>query len=262
MITLRVAALAVFLLLATSFASVGIGQEKTPGAVVEQPGKPAVIPETLKSPRATMETFLHAMNDIKRDKPERISDAVTTLDLSSVNPIVREERGSDLAWMLLEVMDRTKIIKTERIPGRTKGKPYLFKTYRNGSVRILRMEDGRWLFDSETIKNLPQILDELSDTKKIIGTVAYTHSSVVAGKSQENQFSARKLAVDWYPAHYCCGCGCRQNNSTHPTDCCSALAQSINPSGVQRGIRPDPSAAGSHGHGNYLVNRYQFAWVA
>ena len=96
MITLRVAALAVFLLLATSFASVGIGQEKTPDAAVEQASKPVVIPDTLKSPRATMETFLHAMNDIKRDKPERINDAVTTLDLSSVNPIVREDRGSDL----------------------------------------------------------------------------------------------------------------------------------------------------------------------
>ena len=33
---------------------------------------PEAVPDTLRSPRATLGTFLHAMNDIKRGQPERI----------------------------------------------------------------------------------------------------------------------------------------------------------------------------------------------
>lgn len=126
-------------------------------------------PESLASPRATMETFLHAMNDIKRGDPQRIDDAVTTLDLSEVSPLVRRERGRDLAWMLLEVMDRTRLIDTQRIPAHGEGKPYLFSRYKNGDIRIARLEDGRWLFDRESIGKLPLILDELSAAKRIKG---------------------------------------------------------------------------------------------
>ncbi|MET0047877.1 MAG: mechanosensitive ion channel family protein [Sedimenticola sp.] len=130
----------------------------------------AAVSESLKSPRATMETFLHAMNDIKRGKPERIEDAVKTLDLSGVNELVRVERGRDLAWMLLEVMDRTRIVKTERISAASGGEPYLFQSYRNGSVRIVRQESGAWLFERETIDKLPQILDELADKERVKGS--------------------------------------------------------------------------------------------
>ncbi|MES9962245.1 MAG: mechanosensitive ion channel family protein [Candidatus Sedimenticola sp. 20ELBAFRAG] len=147
-------------------------QEKT--ADESKVEEAAPVSESLKNPRATMETFLHAMNDIKRGKPERINDAVTTLDLSGVNELVRKERGRDLAWMLLEVMDRTRIIKTERIPARTEGKPYLFNKYRNGAVRIVRQESGEWLFDRETIDRLPQVMDELADSERVKGAEAET----------------------------------------------------------------------------------------
>ena len=79
---------------------------------------PASVPVGLASPRATMETFLSAMNDIKRGDPERIEDAITTLDLQDVNTLVRRERGIDLAWMLLDVMDRTRLVELERVPAR------------------------------------------------------------------------------------------------------------------------------------------------
>jgi MscS family membrane protein len=158
------------LLVAFLFAGPLSAQDSTQTDAAE--AKPAGPPEGLKSPRATMETFLHAMNDIKRGKPERIDDALTAIDLSNVNPLVRSERGKDLAWMLLEVMDRTRIVKTENLPGRTEGNPYLFKSYQNGAVRIGRQQDGRWLFDGETVAALPLILDEVSVRKKIKGDVA------------------------------------------------------------------------------------------
>ncbi|HIL93201.1 MAG TPA: mechanosensitive ion channel family protein, partial [Cycloclasticus sp.] len=64
----------------------------------------------LGSPRETFTTFLHSMNDIKRGQAERINDATRALDLSAINPLIREEKGRDLAWMLLEAIDKTKIV--------------------------------------------------------------------------------------------------------------------------------------------------------
>lgn len=137
---------------------------------MESTDQPKPVPEALKSPRATMETFLHAMNDIKQGKTERLDVALETLDLSDINELVRREQGKDLAWILLEVMDRTRLIKTEKIPARTEDAPYLFKKYRNGSVRISRVSDGRWLFERATIESLPLILDELAEKKRVVGS--------------------------------------------------------------------------------------------
>jgi MscS family membrane protein len=156
---------AAFLLLLIAFPFVSLAQEEKPA----EAEKSAPVPESLKSPRAAMETFLHAMNDIKRGQPDRIKDAVSTLDLSGVNELVRSERGADLAWMLLEVMDKTRVIDPKRISASTQGDPYLFNKYRNGSVRIARLEDGRWLFDRDSVEKLPQILDELAGQKRVKG---------------------------------------------------------------------------------------------
>jgi len=127
------------------------------------------VPESLSSPRATIGTFLNAMNDIKRGVPERIEDAVSTFDLSDVSQLIRKERGRDLAWMLLEVMDRTRIVGVSKLSNRTTGKPYIFQKYNAGMVQVSRVADGRWLFDKGTVVNLPAILDELADTAKVKG---------------------------------------------------------------------------------------------
>ena len=136
--------------------------------------EPVQVPAGLGSPRATMETFLSAMNDIKRGDPERIADAVTTLDLSDVSPLVREERGKDLAWMLLEVMDRTRLVDLARVPAREQGEPWTFAQYASGTVRIARLPDRGWRFDQATVRNLPQIHDELADRQRVVGGTADT----------------------------------------------------------------------------------------
>jgi MscS family membrane protein len=165
--------LLLILLLMFSFCQTAISQESKETA--EEARQRLAPPATLNSPRATMETFLHAMNDIKRGNSERIVDAMTTLDLSGINQLVRKERGRDLAWMLLEVMDRTRIVDTKRLPTRTTGKPYLFANYKSGAIQIVQMEDGRWLFDREGVDKLPLILDELATTKKVKGDDSETN---------------------------------------------------------------------------------------
>lgn len=119
------------------------------------------VPSTLASPRASMETFLHAMNDIKRGQPERIADALSTLDLAEVNELVQAEVGRNLAWTLLEVLDRTRIIDTATIPDRRTGADYEFARYPAGDVRIVFVDMRGWLFSRDTLRTLPAVLDGL-----------------------------------------------------------------------------------------------------
>ncbi|MBW9262205.1 MAG: mechanosensitive ion channel family protein [Candidatus Thiodiazotropha sp. (ex. Lucinisca nassula)] len=162
-----------FLLLLSLFSQPLWAEETKANADTEQSeSKPAAVPQTLKSPRATMETFLHAMNDIKRGAPERIDAAVTTLDLSAINSLVRKEQGSDLAWMLIEVMDRTRVVDLKKVPNQSDGPTYLFHSYDNGDIRIARTESGAWLFDQNTISQLPAIMDEVAETQRVDGKQA------------------------------------------------------------------------------------------
>ena len=121
----------------------------------------------LSSPRDTFATFLHAMNDIKRGKPERINNAIKTLDLSAINTLIREEKSRDLAWMLLEVIDKTKLVELNTVPNNPNGKRYVFAQYDNGAVSINKMTDGRWLFTKKTLEDLAAISEELIAKKSL-----------------------------------------------------------------------------------------------
>lgn len=127
------------------------------------------VPEGLKSPRATMATFIHAMNDVKRGEVDQIEKAIATLDLDSVNQLVRQERGENLAWLLLEIMDRTRLVNLNRITNNPSGEHWVFETYRNGTIRVSRYADGRWLFDNDTVINLEAIWQEVQQRSKVKG---------------------------------------------------------------------------------------------
>ncbi|SHJ52397.1 mechanosensitive ion channel family protein [Cycloclasticus pugetii] len=121
----------------------------------------------LSSPRDTFSTFLHSMNDIKRGQPEKINKAISTLDLSAINPLVRDEKGRDLAWMLLEAIDKTRIVKLENIPDNKSGAPYVFAQYKNDTISIVKSYNDRWLFSQETLSSLPNIIDQLASKKTL-----------------------------------------------------------------------------------------------
>lgn len=131
--------------------------------------EPEPIPESLRSPRATMETFLDAMNATRAGEDAQIEQAIRTLDLSAINPLIRPEKGRDAAWMLQEVIDRTRIPNTKRVSTRTTGKPYVFNAYENGAIEIAYVDDVGWQFSSATIAALPALLDEVSAGDKVEG---------------------------------------------------------------------------------------------
>jgi MscS family membrane protein len=130
---------------------------------------PEPVPAYLQSPRAAMTTFLEAMNAIKDGEAEAMDRALETLDLSRVNPLVRREKGSELAWTLLEVLDRTRVVEPARISDEPDGEPYVFEEYPQGPVVIARGDDGRWQFNAATLDRATAILDGLGDRAKVTG---------------------------------------------------------------------------------------------
>ena len=161
----RMRFLPVGLLLLTILLPIVVCADEQPDA--SPSGEP--VPAELVSPRATMDTFLSAMNDIKRGQPERIADAIETMDLSDVNALIRSERGADLAWMLLDVMDRTRLVDLEQVPVRTEGEPWVFGRYASGAIVVTRVADGRWLFSRDSVRRLPLIVDELAGAARVVG---------------------------------------------------------------------------------------------
>lgn len=143
--------------------------EDDPAAASAAAVEPKPVPDELTSPRATMETFLGAMAATRAGETDRIELAITTLDLSDVNPLVRAEKGSDAAWILQEVIDRTRIPNTKRFSTRKTGKPYVFHTYESGRIEIVFIEDAGWKFSTDTVAALPAMLDEVSATEKVEG---------------------------------------------------------------------------------------------
>jgi len=134
---------------------------------VAPPPSPQLIPTALKSPRATMQTFLKAMEGVKQGQGALIDRAASTLDLSGISQLVRSEKGRDLAWLLLEVIERTRIPNINRFATRTTGEPFIFQTYPQGQVALVFKKNEGWLFSNETVTSLPAILDGLADKKKV-----------------------------------------------------------------------------------------------
>jgi len=152
---------ALFILSSTSLSFANEGDTEA------SPLAPVIVDQSINSPRATFTTFLHSMNDIKRGKPERMGDATKALDLSAINPLIQQEKGQDLAWQLLEAIDKTKIVKLRKIPAREKGKPYVFAQYEKGNISISQVSNGQWLFSQKTLASLPDIIEELAAKKSL-----------------------------------------------------------------------------------------------
>ena len=138
-----------------------VAAEETAVTQPDPPVQPAV-PENLRSPRATLKTFITAAKQLKSGENAGMDALLSTLDLSSINPLVRNERGRDLGWMLIEVMDKSMAVRMKRVPSAEDSKPYRIHAFPNGVVRLSRQADGRWLFDNETMSSLPQIYEQIT----------------------------------------------------------------------------------------------------
>jgi len=145
-----------------------------------QPAASAVTPSPTPSPRhenprATLRTFLDSLSLVKEGTggETAIEDAVACLDLSALDALARRESGESLAWMLLEVLDRTWRVDYAELPARNLGPPFRHVLERNGKrygeLVISRRPNGEWLVDAATVAALPELVVQLQDVEHLEG---------------------------------------------------------------------------------------------
>ncbi len=100
-----------------------------------------------------MRTFLIAMNRAE-DDPSKIEEAAACLDLSGLPPARRD--GGRPAFAL-EFVLRSCNIPTIVIPETVDGPDCTIGDSKDIRLTLHRMADGRWLFDSKTIMDLPRM---------------------------------------------------------------------------------------------------------
>ncbi len=129
---------------------------------------PAQAPTDLSSPRATFDTFLGAMVEVKKGRADRIDIAIECLDLSSALSTARGQ-AAKVARDLKTYLDKVELIDVPSLPVEVDGDRWVYRRTRSGEVSLTRTDDGRWLFASETIESLPSLLDSVHDVAFVQG---------------------------------------------------------------------------------------------
>jgi MscS family membrane protein len=122
--------------------------------------------EKYRSPRATVRTFLTAIT-VARANPQAIQEAVSCLDLSG---LPANQTNTGLLATQLEAVLRARDVDTEFVPDEVKGDLYVLPDEHGQRIALRRMPDGRWLFDRETVAQIPKLyveaLKHLQDKNK------------------------------------------------------------------------------------------------
>ncbi len=129
----------------------------------QKPVEPTV-PAARRSPRATMATFLNAMN---ADPPD-VDAALKCLDPTGRDPAAWPVRGKELAYALKNVMDKIEEVLLVNIPDDSDGEAYEWYAGDTGNIVIARVTDvsefqadwsfkpqlGEWRFTPQTLTTL------------------------------------------------------------------------------------------------------------
>ncbi len=113
----------------------------------------ASVDPRYRSPRATVRTFLIAINRIE-DDPSKIEDAEACLDLSEIPG--EHRTGGRLAFEL-EFILRSTNVPTWVIPDDEVGPDREIGEGKETKLTLHRMADGRWLFAGKTLRDLPKM---------------------------------------------------------------------------------------------------------
>jgi MscS family membrane protein len=129
-----------------------LGQDVTPAPSKVGPVVSAVDVR-FRSPRATVRTFLIAMNS-SEDDPHAIEDAVACFDLSEIPP---ERRTGGRFAFELEFVLRSTNIPTYVITDSAEESECEIGEGKDIRLKLHKVADGRWLFESKTLQELPKM---------------------------------------------------------------------------------------------------------
>lgn len=113
--------------------------------------------ERQRTPRATVRTLLVAIG-VSRAHPEEIEEAASCLDLSG---LPADQRDPGLLARNLEAVLQARDIDTEAIPDAVQGDTYVLPDAGGSRIGLKRQPDGRWLFDRETVAQIPKLYAEV-----------------------------------------------------------------------------------------------------
>lgn len=138
----------------------------------------------LRSPQATMQTFLEAMQGLWESPVAGWKEAALTLDLAPEDADLGQERARQLFGVLnrigeIDVQDlpdsslvAEKDIKSHRFfPDKRTQRTVLsrFKRPPVGSIVLRPDEIGRWKFDRETVDQLPALHEQMEPLPLVVG---------------------------------------------------------------------------------------------
>lgn len=120
-----------------------------------------LISEKLLTPRKTMETFLSAMEAVKKGEVLRIQDAIETLDLDGIDQGSRRYIGKLAAENLVNTIDRIAKVELDNIPNYAEGPVWFFRKQSiSNKNKIYDVEiaihktDKGWKFTPNTINTI------------------------------------------------------------------------------------------------------------
>jgi len=115
----------------------------------------------LSTPRKTMETFLVAMDAVKKGDVLKIQDAIDTLDLSTIDQGSRRYIGRLAAENIINTIDRIAKVDLENIPNYESGPIWYFRKQTiNNKTKIYDVEiaiyktNNGWKFTPNTINTI------------------------------------------------------------------------------------------------------------
>ena len=126
----------------------------------------------LRSPRATMRTFLEGMD--RWDKPGGREDVLSTLDLSDISEQIRGPQGELIADYLKQVLDRDRVFVAQEIHDDPRGESYLHLSHPKGNVVLVPVPvrdtgEVEWKFSADTVETLPDLYEEYKDRPVVTG---------------------------------------------------------------------------------------------
>jgi MscS family membrane protein len=127
-------------------------------ALAAPQGRGGEPPQRYRSPRATVRTLLTAITLARGGEPRRLEEAGACLDLTGL-PARQRNTGGVLATQL-EAILRARDVDTEALPDNLEEAAYVLPGKEAQRIALRRTPDGRWLFDRETVAQIPALFLE------------------------------------------------------------------------------------------------------
>ncbi|MGZ3809285.1 MAG: mechanosensitive ion channel family protein, partial [Bacteriovorax sp.] len=154
--------------------------------VIKGPSKEEIkeaseLHEKLRHPQSTMRTFMQAMDKVKNGNSSAFKEAIQTLDLSLIDPPLRELTGKITAERLVNTIDRIAKINYAHIPNYESGPKWFFRKQSvtvgenvyDVEIAIGKTAEGDWKFTPETVSSIENFYSSVAHQKVIHGITEY-----------------------------------------------------------------------------------------